>query len=141
MGLTSIPSVKPSYTVRSTPPKQPVFVPKPKQAKQILPSIQPQAGPSRLSSSLAALRHRPSSSRDQDVSLRSGLSSSRGKRPASEELEVEQDQRRKGKQVQRNEDDLTVAHDLRIGPKEHGPDPEGENEWSFHEPNSGIRLA
>lgn len=113
-----------------------------KQARQVLPSIPPQAGPSRLSSSLAALRHKPTASRDQD--LRNGLGGSRGKRSASDELEVDPDQNqgmRKGKGVQRDNDDLTVRHDLKIGPKEHGLDPEGENEWSFHEPNSGIRLS
>ena len=63
-------------------------------------------------------------------------------RQASEELDVETGPgREKGKAVQRDHDDLTVVHDLKIGPREHGLDPEGENEWSFHEPNSGIRLS
>ncbi|KAL1408137.1 hypothetical protein Q8F55_004940 [Vanrija albida] len=39
------------------------------------------------------------------------------------------------------ESDLTVSHDLRLGPGEFGPDPEGEHEWRALEPNSGIRLS
>jgi hypothetical protein len=60
------------------------------------------------------------------------------KRYASEDPEEAE---RKGKRVERNEDDLTIKHNLRLGPKEHGPDPEGENEWLFNEPNAGIRLT
>lgn len=107
------------------PPKQPIFGIKAKPVKQALPSIptQPQAGPSRLSSSLASLRH-----------------NTERRRSASAELDVDGDPKKKGKAVQRNDDDLTLKHDLRIGPKEHGLDPEGEKEWLFMEPNSGIRL-
>ena len=61
------------------------------------------------------------------------------KRYASEELGIEESS--KGKGVERNEDDLTIKHNLRLGPKEHGLDPEGEHEWLFNEPNAGIRLT
>jgi hypothetical protein len=47
----------------------------------------------------------------------------------------------KGRMTERDEGDLTIKHDLRLGPKEHGLDPEGENEWLFYEPNAGIRLT
>jgi hypothetical protein len=60
-------------------------------------------------------------------------------RSASEELDIEESG--KGKVVERNEDDLTIKHNLRLGPKEHGLDPEGESEWLFNEPNAGIRLT
>lgn len=140
-----IAAVKPIHKIEhSPPPRPPVFAPKAKNVKQVLPSIQSQAGPSRLSSSLAALRHKSENSRDRlsDAAITDGLSRSRDKRAASEELEVGPDRSGdKGKRVQRDDEDLTVRHDLRIGPKEHGRDPEGEDEWSFHEPNSGIRLS
>lgn len=61
------------------------------------------------------------------------------KRYASEEPDSEGSGRGKG--AERNEDDLTIKHKLRLGPKEHGLDPEGENEWLFNEPNAGIRLT
>lgn len=60
----------------------------------------------------------------------------------------------KGKAVESNSDnelevvrdgrerdaDLTIEHDLKIGPGEFGLDPEGKEEWLDVEPNSRIRL-
>ena len=116
----------------SPPPKKPVFAVahKPKPVKQVLPSIPAEAGPSKYSSYLAAMRQKADS---QQVSDRPK------ERYASEEPETEGPA--KGKGVERNEDDLTIKHNLRLGPKEHGLDPEGENEWLFNEPNAGIRLT
>lgn len=37
--------------------------------------------------------------------------------------------------------DLTVTANLCLGPRDFGPDPEGEHEWCSVEPNSGIRLS
>lgn len=94
--------------------------------------------------SLAAMRQR-SDATNRATALRDARSAANGiKRPrsGSSELDVESPGR-KGKEraVQRDEDDLTIKHNLRIGPKEHPLDPEGENEWLYHEPNSGIRLS
>jgi hypothetical protein len=127
----------------SPPPKKPVFAPAPKTkpVKQVLPSIPAEAGPSRLSSSLAALRQKSEANANPRVQGSAGSSSKRP-RNGSEELEVGfPSGKGKGRAIHRDEDDLTVKHDLRIGPKEHGLDPEGENEWLYHEPNSGIRLS
>jgi hypothetical protein len=126
----------PERTIRdvkySPPPKKPVFAvaPKSKQVKQVLPSIPAEAGPSKYSSSLAAMRQKADTRQTSDGAK---------KRYASEEPEIEGSG--KGKGVERNEDDLTIKHNLRLGPKEHGLDPEGENEWLFNEPNAGIRLT
>lgn len=38
-------------------------------------------------------------------------------------------------------DDLTLDHELELGPREFGKDPEGEDVWRALEPNSGIRLS
>jgi hypothetical protein len=126
----------PDRTVRkdvkySPPPKKPVFAiaPKLKPIKQVLPSIPAEAGPSRLSTSLAAMRQNSDTRQTSDRPK---------KRYASEDPEGAE---RKGKEVERNEDDLTIKHNLQLGPKEHGPDPEGENEWLFNEPNAAIRLT
>ena len=111
------------------PPKKPVFTTasKVKPMKQVLPSIPAEAGPSRYSTSLAVMRQKADTRQTSD-------------RYASEKLEVGGSEG-KGKSVERNEHDLTIKHNLKLGPKEHGLDPEGENEWLFNEPNSGIRLT
>lgn len=119
----------------SPPPKKPVFATtqKLKPIKQVLPSIPAEAGPSKYSTSLAAMRQK------NDIRAPT-LTHHHKSRYGSEELEIE-GSNEKGKGVERNEDDLTIKHNLRLGPKEHGLDPEGENEWLFHEPNAGIRLT
>ncbi|EJT49372.1 hypothetical protein A1Q1_01574 [Trichosporon asahii var. asahii CBS 2479] len=38
-------------------------------------------------------------------------------------------------------EDLTLDHELELGPREFGKDPEGEEVWRALEPNSGIRLS
>jgi hypothetical protein len=85
------------------------------------------------------MREKPNSHRPQS------LGKSTQKRPSrygSEDLEIESPgEKGKGRAIERNEDDLTIKHDLRLGPKDHGLDPEGENEWLFNEPNAGIRLS
>ena len=110
----------------------------PRSAKQVLPSIPAEAGPSGFSKSLAGMR-KPDTHGSRS-SARSTLEKT--SRYGSEELEIESSGGKgKGRAVERNEDDLTIKHDLRLGPKEHGLDPEGENEWLFNEPNAGIRLS
>jgi len=110
----------------------------PRSAKQVLPSIPAEAGPSGFSKSLAGMRN--PNTHGSRSSARSTLEKT--SRYGSEELEIETSGGKgKGRAVERNEDDLTIKHDLRLGPKEHGLDPEGENEWLFNEPNAGIRLS
>ena len=122
----------------SPPPKKPVFTMAPRSAKQVLPSIPAEAGPSGFSKSLAGMR-KPDTHGSRS-SARSTLEKTT--RYGSEQLEIElPGGKGKGRAVERNEDDLTIKHDLRLGPKEHGLDPEGENEWLFNEPNAGIRLS
>jgi hypothetical protein len=120
------------------PSKKPIFEIKAKQVKQILPSIPAEAGPSKLSSSLASLRQKTDARATGPVRQLQGRIS----RSGVEELEVDDPGNKgKGRAIERNEDDLTIKHELKLGPKEHGTDPEGENEWLFNEPNSGIRLS
>ena len=121
--------------------------PKPVQA---LPSIPAQPAKSALSASLAALRRttstsgevKPEVSRSTTFAIRPKAPKPRPARPASagpsrhssEELEVDQPG------PQRDSDDLTILENLDPGPKEHGTDPEGGEEWLHLEPNSHIRL-
>ncbi|WWC87364.1 uncharacterized protein L201_002253 [Kwoniella dendrophila CBS 6074] len=133
--------------------------PKPKAAPQILPSL-PQSGPSKMGSLLAARRSRFGSSASPSSSLLSmptrnttprsngfeernkantALIKGKGKgksKSESPELEVE-DEIPKNKR----DDNLNIIENLVLGPKEFGTDTEGEKEWRFVEPNSGIRLS
>ncbi|WVQ68779.1 uncharacterized protein L199_006988 [Kwoniella botswanensis] len=161
-------AVKNNSTPLPSKPSQPNFnfeqKPKPKAAPQILPSL-PKAGPSRMGSSLAALRKgisssprpsfptatrsngfeqrksniRPSSS----TSISAGVVKGKGKaKEESPELEIEHDDIDEDvKHIRRDEDSLTLIENLALGPKEFGLDPEGEEEWRFVEPNSGVRLS
>jgi minichromosome maintenance protein 10 len=109
--------VQPKFQAKE--PKRPVVV-------QKLPSL-PQAGSSKFSSSLASIRRGSVQGFDtKDVRTRA--------RSRSGSLEVDVSRRRDG-------EDLTVVEDLKIGPREFGRDPEGEDVWDFLEPNSGIRLT
>jgi hypothetical protein len=103
-----------------------------------------------MSASLAALRRststsnevKPEIARSTSFSVRPKAPKPRPTRPApagpsrlsSEELEVDEPG------PQRDADDLTILENLDPGPKEHGIDPEGGEEWLHLEPNSKIRL-
>ncbi len=130
-------------------PAQPIFTSRTKPILQSLPSV-PEAGPSRMSTSLASLR-RPiqtsSSAVSKQVStVRSSSFINRTQpklqrkpltdRESFDELEVE-DQ----KGVTRDEDSLAFIENLVPGPRTFGRDPEGEEEWLHLEPNSSIRLS
>ena len=130
---------------------QPVFAPapRPKLLPRPLPSV-PDPGPSRMSTSLAALRRSaadcPSDRLNPNQVSRSSSFSRHAESTAksafpsqhfpSVELEVEDK-----KTVTRDEDTLAIIEDLKLGPRAFGRDPEGEEEWLHLEPNSSIRLS
>ncbi|WVW78986.1 hypothetical protein I302_100949 [Kwoniella bestiolae CBS 10118] len=159
--LPSKPS-QPNFTLDLKPKAKPMPKHRPGFAPQVLPSLL-KAGPSKMGSSLAALRKGASSSprpvasdvvRSNSFDQRNKPSSStssgqnhtgkgKGKeKERSPDLEIEYDDLEdSSKHITRDEDNLTIVENLELGPKEFGLDPEGEEEWRFVEPNSGIRLS
>ncbi|WWC67476.1 uncharacterized protein I206_101384 [Kwoniella pini CBS 10737] len=167
-------SVKNDQSVLPTRPAQPNFNPNQASSSskiistsrlepiinpQSLPSL-PQAGPSRMGSSLAARRKTATNSsstsqlpskaiirssgfeeRKKPPSLPSLPSSSIKGKAKEESPEIELEVEDQKEQVQRDQDNLTIIEKLVLGPKEFGLDPEGGDEWNFVEPNSGVRLS
>ncbi|AFR95873.1 hypothetical protein CNAG_06588 [Cryptococcus neoformans var. grubii H99] len=139
-------------------PSQPKFVSassllpherKPAQELPPLPIV-----PSTMAAKMAALKQRPNyvkSSRQTSASFSASVSNSSHlsskpsscrpdklncERSRSSSLEVED----KKPVIRRDEEDSTLIEELELGPKQFGPDPEGEDEWLGVEPNSNIRL-
>lgn len=139
-------------------PSQPKFVSassllprerKPAQELQPLPIV-----PSTMAAKMAALKQRSNyvkSSRQTSASSSASASNSSrlSSKPSScrpDKLKCEQSRspslevEDKKPVIRRDEEDSTIIEELELGPKQFGPDPEGQDEWLSVEPNSNIRL-
>lgn len=109
---------------------------RPRPVKQELPSLHV-AGPSRMSSSLMAMRRSGvnASSSSRTVGM--------GSRSDGDDLEIGPQSENEGNRstkTERDEDTLAIIEKLQPGPKDFGLDPDGESGWESVEPNSRIRL-
>lgn len=75
-----------------------------------------------------------SAARDSSRSATPQAGPPKSKSPSGDDLEIV----RTGAE---RADDLTLDHELDLGPRDFGKDPEGEEVWRALEPNSGIRLS
>ncbi|KAK8846571.1 hypothetical protein IAR55_005657 [Kwoniella newhampshirensis] len=154
---------QPEFASSTSTPKCRHLEPKP--VPQALPSI-PNTKPSSLSSSLAALRRSASSSSKSQVPqippnrsaslaerikttspsiptpiVAESTSQANARATTSSKIEDDGESDQKDEKALRDEETLTIVEKLKLGPKEFGLDPEGEQEWRDVEPNSGIRLS
>lgn len=93
------------------------------------------SNPSASSSHKPLQQERSSSTKGSNAKIPE-VSERSGSRAGSMELEVEDK-----KSISRDQNSLAIIEELVPGPREFGRDPEGEEEWMFLEPNSGVRLS